>query len=61
LALLAEESERSFGEVGSGFEEDGAVAAVWNDPESGSRYGAIHIDRHFNGIEKVTIPVNNQR
>ena len=57
---ISQEREGRLGELCGGIEEDRTMTAIRYNPERGLRDGAVHVHRHFDGIEEVAIAVDDQ-
>src|SRR5580704_15255272 len=55
-----EEGQGGLGELGGGGQEDGAMAGIGDNPQGGARDSAVHVHRHFNGVEGVAVAVDDQ-
>src|SRR6266403_2154107 len=58
--LAPQEGQRGRGETGGQVPEDGAVSAVGNDPEVGSRDGSVQLQRNLHRIERIAIAMHDQ-
>jgi hypothetical protein len=60
LFLSSEKGKPGLNKLSLGVEEDRSVAAVGQDPERRTGYGAIHFHCHLNWIEKVAVAVDDE-
>lgn len=47
--------------LGASSEEDWPLVAIRNHPHRGVRNCAVHLDRHLDRIEKVTVAADDER